>query len=104
MIIKSLEGQVFNVVVDELYLKPTYRDDSVCSWTICSNEKNQELVLGVYSKKRIAGQMLHILELCANKLIETSLISEEQLCQDIYFQAMERLNKAKIAYMRGEVK
>lgn len=104
MKIETLEGKIFNVELEELYLKPAYAGDKVRSWGICTNQRNQEIILGSYSEKKIASHMLDIFKLCSYTDFTMELVPEVQICQDLYFSAVESLNKAKIAYMKGMVK
>lgn len=104
MKIKTLQEKVFNVELEELYLKPEYLGDKVSNWCICTNQRNQEIMLVSYSEKKIAEHMLHILKLCSYTDFEIELVPEVQICQDLYFNALEGLNKAKRAYVKGMVK
>ena len=102
MKIKTLEEKVFNVELEELFLKPIYAGDKVMSWSICTNQRNQEIALGSYSEKKIAEHMLDILKLCDTSHFEVELVPEVQICQDLYLQATERLNRANRRYVKED--
>lgn len=105
MLIKTLENNIYNVETDELYVKPFYHTgDSIKVWCICVNQRNQEIVLGSYSEKKIAEHMLDILKLCSYTDFTMELVPEVQICQDLYFSAVESLKKATNMYMKGVIK
>lgn len=104
MKIRTLDNKLFNVELEELYIKPEYAGDKVISWCICTNQRNEEIILGSYSKKEISSHMLNILRLCSYADFEMELVPEVRICQDLYLQAAESLKRANLAYLKGIVK
>lgn len=102
MLIKTLQKQVFAVDFSTLYIKPFYCGDKVSSYGICTNERNNEIVLGNYSEKKIAEHMIHLLGLYQGCPLEVVMLEEVWLCEDLYLQANERLRRARNAFIVKE--
>lgn len=102
MLIKTLQKQVFQIDFSTLYIKPFYSGDKVSNYSICTNERNNEVVLGSYSEKKIAEHMIHLLGLYQDYPMEVDMLEEIQLCEDLYLQANERLRRARNAFITKE--
>lgn len=101
MLIKSLQQKVYNVNLAEVYIKPFYNGDIVKNYAICSNERNNEVVLAEYSDRIIANHMVHLLQLYENMSFPVDMLTEIRLAEDLWLAANCRLNNAKESYTGG---
>lgn len=102
MLIKSLQGEVYDVDLEEVYVKPKYSGDIIKGYVLCSNKRNQEVIIAEYGDKVIAKHMLHILKLYGDVGLEVSVLREVDLASDLWLQANERLRRAKEIYFKKE--
>lgn len=102
MLIKSLQGAIYDVDLDEVYVKPKYNGDLIDGYVLCSNKRNQEVIIAEYRDKVIAKHMLHILKLYGDVGLEVQVLHEIDLANDLWLQANERLRRAKEIYLKKE--
>ncbi|WP_125152422.1 hypothetical protein [Clostridium rectalis] len=95
MLIKNLKNRIFNVGFEELYIKPFYSLEKIDCYAICVNKKNFEEVIVIYKDKTITKHMLHLLSLYQDYNLETIILTEVQLAQDLLLQSKMRLEKAQ---------
>lgn len=95
MLVKTLQNQIFNVVFEDLYIKPFYKGDIIDHYSICTNERNKEIELGSYTDKNIAEHMLHLTGLYKDYPNPIEMLKEISLCQDMYLTSLYKLRKAQ---------
>ena len=94
MKIQTLQKITYKVELSELYIKPFYKGDIVEHYSICSNERNQEIELGSYSDKKLAEHMLNLIELYKDCPSGISILEEDTLHQDLVITAAYKFKKS----------
>ena len=97
MNIKAQNGKICrNIAFDEVYIKPFYyNEDTVENWAVCSNLYNIEVVLGYYNSNDAAKHMVHIIKLYEDTPFRLDMLSDVEVCEDMYAAAAYRLEKSK---------
>ncbi|AXG97796.1 hypothetical protein [Clostridium botulinum] len=102
MIIKTLEGQIHKVNIEEVYIKPFYLKNKIHCYALCSNEDNNEVVLAEYTDRTIAGHMLHLLIHCSALDVPHEILPYVSLQEDLLLSASFKLRKAKEKFKKEQ--
>ncbi|HBJ1686103.1 TPA: hypothetical protein LA468_003321 [Clostridium botulinum] len=102
MLIKTLEGQIHEVNIEEVYIKPFYLKNKIHCYALCNNEGNTEVVLAEYPDRTIAKHMLHILIHCDGLDIQQEILPYVSLREDLLLSASFKLRKAKEKFKKEQ--
>ncbi|AUN19943.1 hypothetical protein RSJ22_00145 (plasmid) [Clostridium botulinum] len=102
MFIKTLEGQIHEVNIEEVYIKPFYSKENIRCYTLCSNKHNNEIILAEYPDRTIAKHMLHILIHCDGLDIQQEILPYISLKEDLLFSASFKLRQAKEKFKKEQ--